>query len=337
MGLFDWMFKKKKEPDLLPPINRVPVDPEFAAVFAEYEKKAPQEKLALCLEGGGAKGKHQGGFLVRLGEIGFLKHVNVIAGTSVGGLNALITARYMGESADMKAVEDVWRGVNKNSAVYLGEVPNSFSSIAKALISGKLTGESLLDVTPLRNLVHRHLGNYTEFRVPTFVVATSYTGKNEVILGPGTEAVNMALATSAVPGAFPAHLDQFMDGGCVQNCPYPFLIESQKATKIVVLYCDPDPSKMPIHTAKPTTINTGTAALASLFSVQSNLAFNTLEMISELRRLKGMDPIEIAHFYPSVPTGTLLDFGGNNDMLQRGYDDAVQFVTPAKLREFLLA
>jgi len=335
MGWFDWIWKKK-QPDLLADIVRVPVDPAFEAIWAEYDQRSAKEVLALCLEGGGAKGRWQGGFLARMAELGFLKRVKVIAGTSVGGLNACVTARYMDESADLQKVVDIWRGIRSNADVYKGEMPDSFWSAAKALLSGRLTGESILDVTPLRELVKRHLDGYTSFRVPTFTVATDYMGKKINILGPGTPAVDMALATSAVPGAFPAHNKQYMDGGCVMNCPYPFLLEAQGATKIVVLYCDPDPSKMPQHSQAPNTINTGTAAIAALFSVQSDMAFTALEMTAELRKLKGEDPIEIAHFYPSVPTGTLLEFGANPELLQKGYDDAVLFFTPEKLKALLV-
>jgi predicted acylesterase/phospholipase RssA len=336
MGLFDW-FTKKKQPDQLADIVRQPVDPEFAAIWAEYDARSASEVLTLCLEGGGAKGRWQGGFLARAAELGLLSRVQAIAGTSVGGLNACVTSRYMDESPNLQAVVDIWRGIRTNADIYLGEMPHDFMSAAKALLTGKLTGESVLDVAPLRALVKKHLGGITSFRVPTFTVTTDYVSKSIRLLGPGTLAEDMALATSAVPGAFPAHQGQFMDGGCVMNCPYPFLLGSQKATKIVVLYCDPDPATIPVHADKPSTINTGTAAIASLFSVQSNMAFEALEMTAELRKLRGESAIEIAHFYPSVPTGTLLEFGDHPELLQKGYDDAVLYFTPQKLRDLLVA
>lgn len=337
MGWFDWLKPKPKPKELLPDIVRKPVSPEFAAILAEYAKQASGEKLALCLEGGGAKGRWEMGFLAWMADIGLLPYIQVIAGTSVGGLNAVTTARYMKSSPNLQAGVDIWRGISQNSDIYLGEMPNDFGSIARALLSGKLTGASLLDVAPLRALAQKHFGGLTSLDIPVFVVATDYITKSKVVLGPGTPVVDMALATSAVPGAFPAHDGRYLDGGCVENCPYPYLLEAQGATKVIVLYCDPDPSKQPQTAEKPTTINTGTAAIASLFSVQSNLAFEVLELTAEVRKLRGEDPIELAHFYPSVPTGTLLDFGSNTAMLQCGYDDAVRFLTPEKLRGFLLA
>jgi predicted acylesterase/phospholipase RssA len=337
MGWFDWIWKpRNKQEEMLPDIKRAPVDPAFTSILQEYSKQVSKEKLALCLEGGGAKGRWQIGFAARMADIGLLPYIQVIAGTSVGGLNATAIGRYMKESPNLQACVDIWRGIRQNSDVYIGEIPKDIISIAKALVSGKLTGDSLLDISPLRNLVHKHFAGLTELTIPVFVIATDYITKSKVILGPGTPVVDMALATSAVPGAFPAHNGRYLDGGCVENCPYPYLLDAQKATKIIVLYCDPDPSKQPKTAEKPTTISTGAAAIASLFSVQSNMAFEVLELISEVRRLRGEDPVEIAHFYPSVPTGELLDFGGNTDLLQKGYDDAVKYLTPEKLRDFLL-
>jgi predicted acylesterase/phospholipase RssA len=334
-----WPFSlfKKKLPDMLPDIVRQPVGPEYDAIWAEYDARAASEVLGLVCEGGGAKGRWQGGFMARAAELGLLKRVNVIAGTSVGGLNACVISRYMDQSPNLQAVVDIWRGIRSNSDIYNGEMPHDFMSGAKALLTGRLGGESLLDISPLRALVKKHLGGIQDFRIPTFTVTTDYATKSIRVLGPGTPPEDMALATSAVPGAFPAHQAQFMDGGCVMNCPYPFLLDAKGATKLVVLYCDADPSKVPTHADKPTTVSTGTAAIASLFSVQSNLAFEALEMTAELRKLRGESPIEIAHFYPSVPTGTLLEFGDHPELLQKGYDDAVQFLTPQKLRDLLIA
>jgi predicted acylesterase/phospholipase RssA len=216
-------------------------------------------------------------------------------------------------------------------------MPTSFYIGLKALLGGALSGASLLDNTPQHDLVKKHLDGFDKFRVPVYVVATDYISKRMKILGPGTPAVDMALATSAVPVAFPAYNGLYMDGGCVMNCPYPYLIDSCGASKIVVLYCDPDPENSIGVTAPiPTSINTGTAAIASMFQVQSDRAFDELEKVAELRKLKGKSDVEIAHFFPSGPTGELLQFGGNIEQLQKGYDSAVKYLTPDKVKALLV-
>lgn len=337
MGFFSWFTKKKDDQELLPDIKRVPVDPEFSAVLDEYSRREDRETLALCLEGGGAKGIWQAGFAARMAEVGLMAHVDVIAGTSVGGLNATVIARYMLESPNLQKLVDIWRGIKSNDAVYKGKVPDGVISGLKTVLSGRLSAPSLLDIAPLHELVNKHLAGYNKFHIPVYTVATDYVTKGMKVLGPGTPAVDMALATSAVPVCFPPHNGVYMDGGCVMNCPFPFLIDAEGATKVVVLYCDPDMSKLPATAPAPTSINTGTAALTAMFQVQSDRAYDDLERMAELRRLKGQDPIEIAHFYPSVPTGTLLEFGAHPELLQKGYDDAVKYLTPQKVKDLLVA
>lgn len=334
------LFRKKETPAPLPDLKRAPVSPEFLFVLQEYAGRRAGEKLALCLEGGGAKGRWQAGFMARAAEVGLLQLVDVAAGTSVGGLNALVMARYLDESPNLQKVVDVWRSIDRNEAIYLGKLPTDFWAAVRGLMAGKLNAASWLDVSPLLALVEKHLGGFTEFRLPVYTVAADYVTKRARIFGPGTKASDMALATSAVPGAFPAHLVDgvgHMDGGCSMNCPYPFLLEHEQATKIIVLYCDPDPNAVTKSSPAPSTLNTAAGALGALMQVQSDRAFSDLESIAQIRDLMKLSPVEIAHFYPSVETGTLLDFGGRPELLQQGYDDAVQFLTPEKLKALLVA
>ncbi len=48
------------------------------------------KKLGLSLGGGGAKGAYQVGVWKYLTDIGLTEHISVIAGTSVGALNAVL-------------------------------------------------------------------------------------------------------------------------------------------------------------------------------------------------------------------------------------------------------
>lgn len=337
------MFGRRKAPDgPLPDVARKPLGAEEAAAWAglldEYRSRRDKETFALCLEGGGAKGRWQAGFLARAAEVGLLHVVDVVAGTSVGGLNALCVGRYLDESPDLQALVDVWRGIDSDDKIYLGKLPTDFWSAVRGLMAGRLKAEGWLDVSPLRALAKRHLGGMTESRPPVYVVATDYATRKARVLGPDVDGYHRAMATSAVPGAFPAHPVEGahqMDGGCSQNCPYPFLLDNIQATKLLVLYCDPDPEKVRADPKRPNALNTAVGALAALMQVQSDRAYSDLRSIAQIRELQGMTPIEIQHYYPSRETGGLLDFGAGHDLLQLGYDDAVKYLTPAKVRELL--
>lgn len=63
-----------------------------------------QKKLGLVLAGGGGKGAYQIGVWKYLKEIGIDKHISVVSGTSVGGLNAALFAMN-----DYDVAEDIWR------------------------------------------------------------------------------------------------------------------------------------------------------------------------------------------------------------------------------------
>ncbi len=329
---FGWFAKKD---ELLPDINRVPLSPEISGIIEEYRGRRGKERLGLCLAGGGAKGAWQVGFLSRAAEVGLLGCVDVMAGTSVGGLNCLLASKYVALTPVEagKALTSVWRGVRGNADIYRGSVPDGFMSGAWSLIQGKLSGLSFLDVTPLDNLCKKELAG-APLQVPVYVVTTDYTTKGKRVLGPGEDPVRMARATSSVPVMFPAYEGSFLDGACRDNVPFDFLLEDG-ITKLVVLYCDPDASKVPQTSEKPTSINTGVAALAALYNVQEEGAYRELENIQTIRKLSGLDPIEVAHFYPSCDTGGLLQFTQTGRLLQAGYDDAVTYLTPEKVRQFL--
>ncbi len=329
-----WPFDSQKTPDMLPDIQRKPVDGWFTPVLADYEARRGTEKVGLCLGGGGAKGAWQAGFLARMEEVGALKFVDIIAGTSVGGLNSLILGRYWSGNGPGRALANVWRGIRGNSDIYNGTVPDGFLSGAWALIRGKLNGPSFLDVSPLEAMCKKHLLGYSKFPIPVYVMTTSYQSKQKVVMGPGTQADFMARATSAVPVMFPAYAGDYMDGACRDNVPFDFLLENG-VTKLVVLYCDPDASKVGFSSAKATSLTTGTAAIEALYNVQEEVAYRELENMGKIRELSGLDPIEVAHFYPSQPTGSLLQFTESGRLLQQGYDDACTYLTPDKVKAFL--
>jgi predicted acylesterase/phospholipase RssA len=331
-----WPFSSTPSvPAQLPDLKRVPVDPRFAEIWKDYDARSSKEKLALALEGGGAKGRNQIGWIARMAEIGLIQRISLGAGTSVGGLNMTLTAKFL-KSATMQEVVDIWRGIRQNSDVYNGTMPSDVWSGLKTALSGKLSGKSLLDPMPLYALVNKHLDRITSFDVPIYTITTEYLSGMQRVLGPGTPAVDQALSTSAVPGAFPAYQGLYMDGGMTENCPAPLLLELG-ATKIAIVYCGEAPEKSAPQAGPPTTLTTIESALNAFSLAQSLRTYNVLNDMTELRKAKGQDPIEVLHCYPSGPTPSILQFGDMPEAMQHGYDQAVAFITPEKLAEFLQA
>lgn len=65
-------------------------------------------KIGLVLSGGGGKGAYQIGVWRALEEFGIVKHISVVAGTSVGALNMALFAQQ-----DYAVAEDVWLHINQ--------------------------------------------------------------------------------------------------------------------------------------------------------------------------------------------------------------------------------
>ncbi|MCR4646634.1 MAG: patatin-like phospholipase family protein [Oscillospiraceae bacterium] len=77
-------------------------------------------KLGLVLDGGGAKGAYQIGVWKAMREFGLDRQVTAIAGTSVGGLNAVLFAQGDFELAYHIWTEEIDRmqSENKQKEVY---------------------------------------------------------------------------------------------------------------------------------------------------------------------------------------------------------------------------
>ncbi len=332
---FSWF--DKGVPDMLPDVVRQPVGPVFADVMTEYRTRRDAEKIVLILEGGGAKGRFQAGVLARLAEIGLLDAVDAYVGTSVGALNACVTSRYFLESHNLQKVVDVWRGVRRNEDIYFGDIPSGVWSGLKTVLGGGLTKKSVLDNSPMVDLVKKHLGAPGgKMAVPVYTICMDYVMKAKRVFGPGTDPVDMAISSASVPVFFPAWKDTYCDGGTVENFGLPTAL-GLGATKIIAVYADADASKIPARAPAPTSINTGVAALAAMYNVQSDKAYDDMENMVAMRLAKGLSPLEIIHIYPAENTGPLLDFGARPDLLQKGYDLAVKYVTPDSITAFLKA
>ena len=72
------------------------------------------DKIGLVLSGGGAKGAYEVGVYKALSAMGADEYINIIAGTSVGALNAVLF-----ESKGAEYSENMWRSLKISDMFHL--------------------------------------------------------------------------------------------------------------------------------------------------------------------------------------------------------------------------
>ena len=157
--------------------------------------------ITLALSGGGVKGFAHIGALRILEQEGF--HIQALAGTSAGGLiGALYALGYSPDEMEER-LRDIDQG-NLFSRMH-GDGPALFGFGGVTGLLNDLLGENRFD----------------DLRIPLAVTATDLTTGLPVVIKQG-RLVEAVLATSAVPGVFPArqvggHL--YVDGGILNPVP----------------------------------------------------------------------------------------------------------------------
>ena len=157
--------------------------------------------ITLALGGGGVKGFAHIGVLKVLELEGF--HIRGISGTSVGGLvGALYAAGYSPVEIDAR-LREIDQG-------------NLFSRMHG-------DGPALLGLAGVTSILTELLGERTfdDLRIPLVITATDLVTSSPIIINKG-RLLDSVLATSAVPGVFPAmHVDgHLLVDGAVMN-PIP--------------------------------------------------------------------------------------------------------------------
>jgi NTE family protein len=157
--------------------------------------------ITLALSGGGVKGYAHIGVLRILEREGF--HILALAGTSAGGLiGALYAAGYSPDE-----MEDRLRHIDQGSLFSRmhGDGPSLFGFGGVTAILNELLGEH----------------SFGDARIPLAVTATDLTSGMPVVIKQG-RLVDAVLATSAVPGVFPARVlgdHLLVDGGVMNPVP----------------------------------------------------------------------------------------------------------------------
>jgi NTE family protein len=167
--------------------------------------------IAFVLSGGGSLGAVQVGMLQALAERDV--HPDLLIGTSVGAINAAYVAGHGTGTESLESLAEIWRGLRRQSVF-----PVSPLQQALAVVGAR---PSLCSNRGLQHLLDTYLTyrNLEDAPIPVHTVATNLLSGEEVLLS-GGDAARAVLASTAIPGIFPAveHAGYtLVDGGISDN------------------------------------------------------------------------------------------------------------------------
>ncbi len=309
---------------------------EFAS-----SKDAKQEKLAIVSVGGGAKGRVEMGMYRHIHRLGLLNAADILIGTSAGGLNSIAVGASLYQRGNLDAALGVWDHIQKNSDVFKPELPSGFFGYIGAAL--KLNSPSLVDPAGLRGLVKNLVGEMSEgeqrarIKKQVAVVASDYiTGQQVLLTGPN-RLYDMAIATSAIPGVFPAHLGQFADGGLLNNNPVDFAIQLG-ATKVIILFCNTDADEnvqADVKPFKPSLLNNGLRSIDIMMQGHEDQMWRYVNDMTKKNRELGGNQVEFFMLWPEKDSGNMLDFS-TTWLLDHGDEVAQKHITEDRMKTFLL-
>jgi len=192
--------------------------------------------IGFVLGGGGSLGSMQVGMLRALAEAGIAP--DLVAGTSVGSLNAAVLA-LPGEGRAPR-LERIWSSMTKHEAF-----PGGVFSQVRTLRHSKT---HLFPNSGLATIIDEHIGEgitFEDLGLPLGVVVTDVETAQPVLLRTG-ELKPALLASAAIPGIYPPvehHGKLLYDGGLVANVPMRQALV-MGAKSLVVLDCA-FPGKLP--------------------------------------------------------------------------------------------
>ena len=303
--------------------------------YKETRKITVKGPLAIVNTGGGAAGSDQAGGLAALAQIGIIEQTSLISATSVGGINAVLSAIY---AADHKALTRLWEQVNKNRDIYKGDV-NGPAAVFSLLFGG----ESIVDPAPLYKLINDAFGNLTLEDVykknKIHLILTGHdlnTGRGELYTTfdetKTFKAADVVKRTSAIPGLFKVIESKdpgdvfphaHCDGGIFANNPLLTIIKYNETTpepikKVIIMFCRPDLDRMPIN--KASYKKWGPAVLRAAEGALINQEL-TAELFIESQTQTGA--LDVLAIYPEENPCDILDFTKTKANLQNGYNRVV--------------
>ncbi len=200
------------------------------SLFRKHQReKHHKDKYCLVLSGGGAKGVYHVGAWRALTEMGI--EVEAFIGNSIGAIVAGFLAQHR-----VKEMEDIGENLGADFIMNIPEefLDNGSIRIGKANLAAfrkfyrSVIERKGIDVTPLRDLLHKHLSEEAirrsgnDLGVVTFNISDfkpKYVFLNEMEEG---TVLDYLMASAAFPGLEQTVINgkSFIDGGVVDNMPY---------------------------------------------------------------------------------------------------------------------
>lgn len=291
---------------------------------SSFERPAPK-KRALVMPGGGGRGAYQVGVAKALMESGL--QFEMAFGTSIGALNAAFMAQ-----GDFRRLEEIWC---KLSQWDIFKLPSAHQ-IGRMMLGHKL---GMLDTRPMEELLRREADlrkiKSSAMKVRLFTTDLCSLETRLIKLEDvqtTSELVDVLMATSAVPVAFPPrHLNGkglWVDGGLVRNTPLRAAID-QGAEEIYMVLLHPETVNM-----CPSNMWQVIARLLDI--VLDSSAQKELELARLYNRLidegstvvpYGMRSVRIEVIQPRRPVDVNLleiDPERSKQLIRLGYEDAKQ-------------
>lgn len=189
-------------------------------------------KIGLVFAGGGSRGAYQIGVWKALIELGLDKYVEVVSGTSIGALNAMLFLQ-----GDYNLAEDIWHNLTKDEIMpleekdlivkgilfFLGAKNMSFIKkyIPNAVRGGTLSREGLNDILERVDFAKIKNSKIKGYATCTSIpeIKAQYFNINKYSV---EDIKKILFATSAVPLVYDSPVIEnisYLDGGMVDNIP----------------------------------------------------------------------------------------------------------------------
>lgn len=188
------------------------------------------DKIGLVFAGGGGKGAYQIGVWKAIRELHIEEYVRVIAGTSVGALNAALFLK-----GNLKFAEQLWTSISTSSLLPLQDDST----------------DSIFSNAGLHSFVQQVVSVHDRETPPRCYVACKRLKDSAVIYHELTSIISsqyreqVLLASSALPGIYPSiwlNGEEFVDGGANgDNVPVLPVYEERPKQIIVVHLSNDDP------------------------------------------------------------------------------------------------
>jgi predicted acylesterase/phospholipase RssA len=303
-------------------------------------------KLAIVLPGGGACGRWQIGVLKYLYDTGLIfDNIDLVCGTSVGGLNALLIGKY---KTNFQPACDMWTRIKSNKDIFLGMLQfNTFwdylGMAGQTFKTNK--GKSILDPAPLYHLLDKEFGDLKliDMKVNMIITTTDMSTGERMAFTTDTDpfykCAELGKATSAIPLAFPGvnlavngKNDLHNDGGILRNNPVCYAID-RGATHIILIGTSPD--KYPRKEIKNNVLDIALRMQDVIMHANEEASWDEKEDYEDRMKLNSNLPtIKFLDIYPEESTGSALDFS-NVEQFGKGYGYARENLPPIILESFL--